>query len=117
MATGDDIQHRYRMLTVRTIFLFSSSYSGPFIASSPVWDVHPTSGVFVSLVTRIGPWVCDRPRDLITYAFFSLCCSYSATQFNEAKRWFESATVLCRFVADGVAKAEKVRDGSRSFHP
>jgi len=54
----------------------------------------------------------------MTYTFFSffpLFCS--ATQFNEAKRWFESATVLCRFVPDGVPKAEKVRDGSRSFHP
>lgn len=25
--------------------------------------------------------------------------------------------MLCRFVPDGVAKAEKVRDGSRLFHP
>ena len=62
----------------------------------------------------MGP---KRPRDLMmTCVFFSLPF-YSATQFNEAKRWFESATVLCRFVPDGVAKAEKVRDGFRSFHP
>jgi len=46
----------------------------------------------------------------MTYTFF-FPFFYSATQFNEAKRWFESATVLCRFVPDGVAKAEKVRDG------
>src|ERR1700753_2987199 len=54
----------------------------------------------------------------MTYTFFSSPSLFrSATQFNEAKRWFESATVLCRFVPDGVAKAEKVRDRSRPFHP
>jgi hypothetical protein len=29
--------------------------------------------------------------------------------FDEAKRWFEAATVICRFVPGGQERAEKVR--------
>lgn len=32
----------------------------------------------------------------------------SASMVNEAKRWFECSTVLCRFVPDGRQRAEKV---------
>lgn len=34
---------------------------------------------------------------------------HSASMADEAKRWFESATVICRFVPDGEARAAKVR--------
>ena len=29
--------------------------------------------------------------------------------FDEAKRWFEAATVICRFIPGGKERAEKVR--------
>ena len=77
-------------------------------------SIRPSAySILVSPVSEHGLW----PRSSSDYlrVFSLLPCS--ATQFNEAKRWFESATVLCRFVPDGVAKAEKVRDGFRSFHP
>ena len=32
----------------------------------------------------------------------------SANLLDEAKRWFESATVICRFVSDGKHHSEKV---------
>ncbi|KAH8101409.1 hypothetical protein BXZ70DRAFT_1007244 [Cristinia sonorae] len=35
---------------------------------------------------------------------------YSASMSDEAKRWFESATVICRFVPDGEARAEKISE-------
>lgn len=34
---------------------------------------------------------------------------YSASLLDEAKRWFEAATTICRFVPDGGARSEKVR--------
>jgi hypothetical protein len=36
-----------------------------------------------------------------------LVCSGSV--LDEAKRWFELSTVMCRFVPDGQSRAEKVR--------
>lgn len=33
----------------------------------------------------------------------------SASQLDEAKRWFEAATVICRFVPGGNESADKVR--------
>ena len=33
---------------------------------------------------------------------------HSASQINEAKRWFESCTIICRYVPNGKARAEKV---------
>lgn len=33
----------------------------------------------------------------------------SASRLDEAKRWFESSTVICKFVTDGQKRAEKVR--------
>jgi hypothetical protein len=35
--------------------------------------------------------------------------SDSASMLDEAKRWFEASTVICRFVPDGKDRAEKVR--------
>jgi hypothetical protein len=32
----------------------------------------------------------------------------SASMVDEAKRWFESSTIICRFVPDGRQRAEKV---------
>lgn len=32
----------------------------------------------------------------------------SASMVDEAKRWFECSTVICRFVPDGRQRAEKV---------
>ena len=39
-------------------------------------------------------------RNLLTFS--------SASMADEAKRWFELSTVICRFVPDGDARAEKV---------
>jgi len=33
-----------------------------------------------------------------------------ASQLDEAKRWFESSTVLCKFVPDGQERAEKISE-------
>jgi hypothetical protein len=33
----------------------------------------------------------------------------SASMLDEAKRWFEASTVICRFVPNGKDRAEKVR--------
>lgn len=35
-------------------------------------------------------------------------CFHSASQIDEAKRWFESCTIICRHVPNGEARAEKV---------
>jgi len=111
MAVGDGIQHWHRMLAVRTEIF--RSHSPITVRSSPgrLYVRRPSDYrciCFPCHPYRTGS--CNRPHDLMTYTFF-FPSFYSATQFNEAKRWFESATVLCRFVPDGVAKAEKVRDG------
>ena len=115
MAVGDHIQHWDRMLAVRTPFFRSpSSHYRPFFAWSPTREASIRLSVYLVFLSP-PPYRTkgrDRSRDLMTCTSFRRFCS--ATQFNEAKRWFESATVLCRFVPDGVAKAEKVRDG---FHP
>jgi len=34
---------------------------------------------------------------------------HSASLLDEARRWFESSTVICKFVPDGKNRAEKVR--------
>lgn len=34
---------------------------------------------------------------------------YSASMLDEAKRWFETSTTICRYVPDGDGRAEKVR--------
>lgn len=34
---------------------------------------------------------------------------YRASMLDEAKRWFEAATVICRFVPGGKERADKVR--------
>ena len=36
-------------------------------------------------------------------------CFSSASLPDEAKRWFEAATVICRYTPDGKTRAEKVR--------
>lgn len=33
----------------------------------------------------------------------------SAAMLDEARRWFEASTVICRFVPEGKQRAEKVR--------
>ena len=35
---------------------------------------------------------------------------------DEAKRWFESSTVICRFVPDGKTRAEKVSTIAVALH-
>jgi hypothetical protein len=39
--------------------------------------------------------------------YWSFTCS-SAALFDEARRWFEAATVICRFVPGGRERSEKV---------
>ena len=36
--------------------------------------------------------------------------SFSASFLDEAKRWFEASTTICRFVPDGDTRAGKVSD-------
>jgi hypothetical protein len=40
---------------------------------------------------------------------FLVLTSDSASLLDEAKRWFESSTVICKFVPDGQKRADKVR--------
>ena len=42
--------------------------------------------------------------------------SRSASLADEAKRWFECSTVLCRFVPDGRLRAEKVCPTTTTKH-
>jgi len=49
------------------------------------------------------------PRFFLDFTATSLHAT-SASVVDEAKRWFECATVICRFVPDGKARAEKVRE-------
>lgn len=35
---------------------------------------------------------------------------YRSSAFDEAKRWFESSTVICRYVPGGKERAEKISD-------
>jgi hypothetical protein len=50
---------------------------------------------------------------------FVLCeahhIGHSASIFDEAKRWFEAATVICRFVPEGRQRAEKAWLGNRNL--
>ena len=56
MAIGDDIQHRYRMLAVRTPFpRLVLSLPTLLCLVACMRNGHLTIGVFVSPVTRIGP--------------------------------------------------------------
>lgn len=41
---------------------------------------------------------------------------HSASLLDEAKRWFEVATVICRFVPGGRDRAERVRLQSAVAH-
>lgn len=69
MAIGDDIQHWYRMLTVRhPPFIIRSLALSPRRRTP---GVYPAIGVFVPLVTRIGISIVSAPHDLMTYTFFS----------------------------------------------
>lgn len=44
----------------------------------------------------------------VTDKFFSILDS--ASMLDEAKRWFEASTVICRFVPDGKDRAEKISE-------
>jgi len=74
MAIGDDVQHWYRMLTVRTPFFSSHppildpSLSGRLYAGRSS-DYRCICSLFV---TRIGPLAVTGPRGLMTYNFFFL---------------------------------------------
>lgn len=37
-----------------------------------------------------------------------MTCPFRASMLDEAKRWFESSTIICRFVPGGKERAEKV---------
>jgi len=41
--------------------------------------------------------------------------SSSSSMLDEAKRWFEASTVICRFVPGGQQRAEKVRGVCSAF--
>jgi len=47
------------------------------------------------------------------YPLLSLCSS--TFSLDEAKRWFETSTVICRFVPDGESRAEKVESSCLSI--
>jgi len=51
----------------------------------------------------VGPYLA-APTYLFRFDVFS-----SASVLDEAKRWFEASTVICRFVPGGKQRAEKVR--------
>lgn len=36
---------------------------------------------------------------------------HRASMLDEAKRWFESSTIICKFIPRGRERAEKVRSG------
>lgn len=56
-----------------------------------------------------GMFAVRYPRFFLDFTATSLHAT-SASVVDEAKRWFECATVICRFVPDGKARAEKVRE-------
>ncbi len=72
---------------------------------------------------RLIPWTsvsgCSARRTTLDLSVLSqpslgLCfqetdASDRASALDEAKRWFESSTVICRFVPGGKERAEKVR--------
>lgn len=49
--------------------------------------------------------------NILTF-FILLTSAYSACSLDEARRWFEASTVVCRFVPDGKSRSEKVRANS-----
>lgn len=49
------------------------------------------------------PFLCVVFEALLKLTF------HSASLLDEARRWFESSTVICKFVPDGENRAQKVR--------
>jgi len=51
----------------------------------------------------------DWVLTVCTYIYMKnlLWFSFSASFFDEAKRWFEAATVICRFIPGGQERADK----------
>lgn len=55
------------------------------------------------------PAVSSASFDYLASPFLTVPFRFRASLLDEAKRWFESATVICRFVPGGKERAEKVR--------
>lgn len=68
----------------------------PWMNANGYWPPHTTLELSVY-----------SPYSLMRKIFLFICPSGSL--FDEAKRWFEAATVICRFVPGGKERAEKVR--------
>lgn len=47
------------------------------------------------------------PINIVRHAPLTHTC-YSASMLDEAKRWFEASTMICKFVPEGQERAEKV---------
>ncbi|KAF9481252.1 SPO22-domain-containing protein [Pholiota conissans] len=62
------------------------------------------------------PYPMDERQWLLATAYNTGTECLHAGMLDEAKRWFEASTVICRFVPEGKLRAEKVRIG-RFRHP
>ncbi|CAA7266391.1 unnamed protein product [Cyclocybe aegerita] len=62
-----------------------------------------------------APYPMDERQWLLATAYNTGTECLHASIFDEAKRWFEASTVICRFVPGGQARAERVFDLSAIF--
>ena len=65
--------------------------------------------------TTLAVGNCIQYGDRVSTVRHRLCATIwaytfcSASMLDDAKRWFEAATTICRFVPDGESRAAKVR--------
>ncbi|KDQ17571.1 hypothetical protein BOTBODRAFT_64038 [Botryobasidium botryosum FD-172 SS1] len=57
----------------------------------------------------------DERQWLLTVSYNTGVECFGASHLDEAKRWFESATVLCGYVNDGKTKATKIADAYKNL--
>jgi len=60
-----------------------------------------------------GEYPTDERHWLLSTSYNTGVECLVASQLDQAKRWFEAATVICRFVPDGVRHSEKIAETYR----
>ncbi|KAK0440726.1 hypothetical protein EV421DRAFT_1814641 [Armillaria borealis] len=72
--------------------------------------VEQAVGVIEGSVGSDEPYPMDERFWLLSTAYNVGFECLESSAFDEAKRWFESSTVICRYVPGGKERAEKISD-------
>ncbi|KAI8983311.1 meiosis protein SPO22/ZIP4 like-domain-containing protein [Trametes punicea] len=95
---------------LRAICTILLSRSSPADRTKAIGYVEQAVGVLQDHSTESDPqsYPMDERQWLLATAYNTGVECLHASLLNEAKRWFEAATTICRFVADGESRSVKI---------